>query len=94
MCVLCGQLFCPTNCPAYDPAYDPWVEGVCEECGTALYQEGATVCERCRGAAMKNEGVAHSATGYSGDDRRRRDMPFSTRERLYLRDLLWVERTR
>ena len=55
MCVLCGQLFCPTNCPAYDPAYDPWVEGVCEECGTALYQEGAMVCERCGGAAMKNE---------------------------------------
>ncbi len=48
MCVICGQVFCPTNCPAYDLQYDPWVSGLCEACGAALYEDGATVCERCR----------------------------------------------
>ncbi len=47
MCMLCGQLFCPTNCPAYDAREDPWVTGFCESCGTALYEDGATVCDRC-----------------------------------------------
>ena len=55
MCTLCGQLFCPVNCPAYDPKEDPWVTGFCEACGTALYEEGATVCDRCGEAAEKNE---------------------------------------
>ncbi|MBQ9861749.1 MAG: hypothetical protein IJO75_05765 [Clostridia bacterium] len=55
MCTLCGQLFCPVNCPAYDPKEDPWVTGFCEACGTALYEEGATVCDRCGEDAEKNE---------------------------------------
>lgn len=55
MCMLCGQLFCPTNCPAYDAREDPWVTGFCESCGTALYEEGATVCDRCDNEAGEIE---------------------------------------
>lgn len=47
MCVICGQLYCPTNCPEYDPREDPWVSGYCERCGVPLYIDGATHCAVC-----------------------------------------------
>lgn len=50
MCVICGQLYCPTNCPEYDPREDPWndneVYSLCKVCKEIIFSD-SRICKEC-----------------------------------------------